>query len=138
LLPVEALTDARQSAQLPGMGRSVVMLGVLVAGALALGCGSDDDRGPAAGQCDDFIAAFCGRGADCIVELGCDPGHTRDQEYRACLNASPLNCDNAKAVGSTYPACMSGIANLACSAFGAQAMCTAPTLPADCSGVIFF
>jgi hypothetical protein len=33
---------------------------------------------------------------------------------------------------------MSGIANMACSAFGTSGTCIQPTLPTDCNGVILF
>jgi len=121
------------------MRKSVLAVGLLVVGLLPLGCGSDNDN-PAADKCNDLINSLCGRGADCIVQLGCDPGFTRVQDNQSCLSAAhqALACSNAKAVGSSYPACMSGIANIACSSFGTTAACSAPTLPAECGGVILF
>lgn len=122
------------------MKNSVRVLSSLVAPLLMLGCGSEDGGGSPADKCDDLVVSLCGRGADCVVELGCDPAFTRDQEYQQCLTAArdKLACGNAKAVGSSYGDCVSGLGSMACSAFGTSAACVAPTLPTACNGVILF
>jgi len=115
---------------------------VFVWGLLALGCGSSDGSGgtsPTA-QCDDLLTTYCGRGADCIAQVGCDSGVTRDQENEACLTAAreALACGKAKAVGPSFSDCINAASTTACTAFGTSTQCMAPGLPADCQGVILF
>ncbi|HYQ41852.1 MAG TPA: hypothetical protein VER11_07785 [Polyangiaceae bacterium] len=113
-----------------------VTLGVLV-----LGCGGSDGGGStsaASKKCVDFQESFCGLGASCIAELGCDPGFSRDDEYNACMSGirSTLNCDRAVSVAASYDQCMTDIVALPCSAFGTSAQCMAPSIPTSCNKVI--
>jgi hypothetical protein len=49
-----------------------------------LACGSSDGGTPSPPeQCDEFLNTYCGRAADCLSQLGCDPGFTREQENEA-------------------------------------------------------
>ena len=114
---------------------------LVVWGLAALGCGSSDGGGStASAQCDDLLTTYCGRAADCIAQLGCDPGYTRDQENTSCLAAArqALACGSAKAVGASYSECLNATSTTACSAFGTSAQCMPPGLPDACRSVILF
>jgi len=113
---------------------------ILVAGLLALGCGSSDGGPSAPDECEAFVQTYCGHAGDCIAQVGCDPTYTRDQEKDSCVTAvrQTIACGNAKAVGPSYSACMKAASSTACTAFGTATQCATPGLPADCEGVILF
>jgi hypothetical protein len=107
----------------------------------ATACGSSDGgtQSPPE-QCDELLNTYCGRVADCIAQLGCDPAYTREQENQACLTSArqTIACGNAKAVGASYSACLNAARSTACTAFGTSSQCATPGLPADCKSVILF
>jgi len=84
------------------------------------GCNLTDlaDPAPAVTACNNMLTAYCAKGASC--------GKTTAD---ACLALMQSQLDCTKAIGYTanYESCMSGIANLAC---------TASASPATCDGVI--
>src|SRR5712691_3814648 len=115
------------------MGKVAFVLGLLV-----IACGSSDGGAQSpTEQCDELLNTYCGRAADCIAQVGCDPTYTREQENAACLTSARQNlaCGNAKAVGASYSDCLNAAGSTACTAFGTSSQCTTPGLPADCKGV---
>ena len=114
---------------------------VIVGAAASLaGCGGSDDEASAADKCNTLVNDLCGHAADCIVEGGYDPGHTRAEENDACLVAARQNvtCANAVSVGPTYATCIDDINGTACTAFATVSMSVGPPLPTNCKGVILF
>jgi len=118
---------------------------VLVTGCAASNDGAGGDGysvgyASPADKCDDLITTLCGRGADCVAQVGCDPGYTREQEYQLCLTESRqrLACGKALGVGPSYSACMNAASTRVCAAYGTRTQCASPALPADCQGVILF
>jgi hypothetical protein len=118
--------------------RRFLCLVVLGTVASVVGCGSDSGTATPPEQCEAILDDFCGRAADCVVQLGCDPGHSRDDENQACLTSAQQvsMCGKATSVGPSYAACINDVQTIACSAFGSSTLCVAPPLPADCQGVI--
>src|SRR3954462_13485220 len=92
---------------------------MLAVGLLALGCGSNDEATPTE-KCDDLLTAYFGRVSDCLTQLQCDPGISREDERQACLTAAreKLACGKAKGVGPSYSAYLNAAPTKACSAFG--------------------
>ena len=137
---IVAAVDAGAAIRSTRRMRRVVLLWAL----FVVGCSSSSD-GPAsvaspAEECDALLSTYCGRAADCIEQVGCDPGVSRDDENQACLTAArqTLDCLKARSIKPSYTDCLNATRATECSAFGTAAQCMAPTLATDCQGVILF
>jgi hypothetical protein len=118
------------------MRRLVVLV---VAGALAFGCGKDSEPNPAVAKCESFATTWCDQAMHCLVEVGSITSADFQANFDSCADVAKAaaRCKNAMAVTSSYDACIAGIKAMPCSSWNVpQSQISQVTPPADCTGVI--
>jgi hypothetical protein len=104
----------------------------------AVGCssgsGGSGGGGNAPAQCFQLLDQWCGKAADCGVQLGQLSAGERGTAFDECQQQAQAvaGCSDAVAVGPSYSACIADIDAMSCSTFASQNV----SLPGTCQGVI--
>lgn len=117
-------------------------LGVLLAFAVLVACGDDEDEANSAvAKCEDLQDLWCNKALDCALAAGLVTAESRPLEMRECLTAArqAVPCGRAVSVAVSYDECVSDVAMMTCTPILRiiQGDPTAPNpVPANCLEVI--